>query len=104
VKQNWRRVRLEADVVAVDGRAIVIIEVKTRHVRFRSRYPARRAVHAQKRGRLCALARSFARNNGPLCRRFGLAQSRIDAVEVYFRRTLFGMRRVSAIIWHRDIA
>ena len=93
----------EADIVAVERRRLVIIEVKTRHYTLKSRYPALDAVDAEKRLRLSKLACTFMRNNGPLCRRLAIKSRRIDAVEVYYRRTWFGFLKVDAVSWHRGL-
>jgi hypothetical protein len=78
-----------------------VVEVKTRHKTLRERYPAKAAVTQEKRRRLQHLGRSFVRNNGPLFRRFAIKSIRIETYEVYYRSTVFGLPRVTAIIVHR---
>jgi putative endonuclease len=99
---NWREKRLEADIIAVSGRTIVVVEVKTRNARFKSRFPAIGAITREKYEHLIALQRRFIRNNGPLCRRYALRKQRIDIVEVYYRRSRFVGRRIDEIRWHHD--
>ena len=104
LKRNWQSGRLEADLVALDGKTIVITEVKTRHWNQRERYPALAAIDAGKRRRLDRLCASFMRNNGPLQRRFRLNATRIDGVEVYYERRAFGFRRATRISWHKGLS
>ena len=103
LKRNWLSGSLEADLVALQERTIVIIEVKTRHESLREYFPALGAVDQEKRRRLTILAHSFIRNNGPLCRRFGLRYVRIDAVEVYYRKLVLLPRQVSDVVWRRGL-
>lgn len=99
---NWRAKRLEADIIAVSDKTIVVVEVKTRNARFKSRFPAIDAITRDKHEHLIALRRRFIRNNGPLCRRYALRKQRIDIVEIYYKRSRFIGRRVDEIRWHRD--
>lgn len=99
---NWRAKRLEADIIAVAGKTVVVVEVKTRNARFKSRFPAIGAITRDKHEHLVALRRRFIRNNGPLCRRYALRKQRIDIVEIYYRRSRVFGRRVDEIRWHRD--
>ena len=101
LKRNWRNGGREADIIACDGRTLVVIEVKTRHESLRERYPARGAVTMQKRVRLEHLARSFERNNGPLFRRFAIKRIRIETYEVYYQRNAAGLPWVAAMSFHR---
>jgi putative endonuclease len=103
IKRNWHAGRLEADVVLVDGKTIVVAEVKTRHMRFMRHHPAVSAITTEKYTHLERLAASFMRNNGPLCRRFGLREIRIDAVEIYYEPRRWSLRKVSKITWHRGL-
>jgi putative endonuclease len=103
IRANWRIADGEADIVAVEHRRLLVVEVKTRHHSLKSRYPALDAVDAEKRLRLNKLAHTFIRNNGPLCRRLAIKTRRIDAVEVYYRRTWFGFLTVDAVLWHKGI-
>jgi len=99
---NWRAKRLEADIIAVSDKTIVVVEVKTRNARFKSRFPAIDAITRDKHEHLIALRRRFIRDNGPLCRRYALRKQRIDNVEIYYKRSRFIGRRVDEIRWHRD--
>ncbi len=89
--------------MAIERRRLLIIEVKTRHYTLKDTYPALAAVDTDKRTRLRKLAHAFMRNNGPLCRRLAVKTRRIDAVEVYYRRTWFGFPRVDTVSWHKGI-
>jgi putative endonuclease len=106
VATNWRCKDGELDLIALDGRVLVVIEVKTRHISQRGNYPALAAVDYDKRDRLERLGRSFIRNNGPFCRRNAVRARRTDVIEVYYSR-LRGWRRVFAglkpvrVDWHR---
>ena len=104
IKTNWRTTIGEVDIIALDRRILVVIEVKTRHLTLRDSYPAVGAVTADKRARLNSLARSFMRNHGPLCRRHAVKLARLDAVEVYYTRNSLGMFRLQEIRWHRYIS
>ena len=99
---NWRDRHLEGDIIACDRNAIVIVEVKTRHARLKSNFPALGSISAKKQSHLTSLGRRFMRNNGPLCRRYNLRRYRIDIIEVYYTPRGRLLRRVDAIQWHRD--
>lgn len=59
IARNWRSGKGELDLVMADGRAIVIVEVKTR--RNEDYYPAVAAVNAHKRKVLYRTAKRFLR-------------------------------------------
>ncbi len=103
VRSNWRSTGGEVDIIAIDRRALVAVEVKTRHCCLKASYPALRAMTAEKRARLRRLIRSFARNNGPLCRRLALRGERVDAIEIYYEKTWFGFNKVVETAWHRGL-
>ncbi len=103
LKRNWSSTRLEADIIGVEHKTIVVIEVKTRHSSLEDTYPALDAIDAKKITRLRKLGERFIANNGPLCRRFGLRSLRIDALEVYYRTGPLGCRIKTAIYRHQDI-
>jgi putative endonuclease len=103
VTTNWRSRAGEIDVVALDKRTLVIVEVKTRHRSLQDHYPAIAAVTLEKRKRLESLGRSFSRNHGPFCRRYGIKARRTDAIEVYYVRSRFGWLNVHSIHWHRGV-
>jgi putative endonuclease len=103
IKVNWRVTDGEADIVACESRRLIIVEVKTRHHTLKSKYPALDAVDTEKRLRLSKLGQTFMRNNGPLCRRLAIKTRRIDAIEVYYRRTWFGFLKVDDISWHKGL-
>ena len=97
LRSNWRDSALEADLICKQHRTIVLVEVKTRQAYLRRDYPGRKSVTPEKLDRLTRLAKSFLRNNGPLCRRYGIKGYRIDIVEVYYRR-MFGLFRAAVAI------
>jgi putative endonuclease len=99
--RNWRSRRLEADIVALERRTLIVVEVKTRHERSMRDFPAHEAVTPEKQHHLDLLALAFKRSNGPLCRRLGVKGARLDTIEVYYRRTILKRHRVVAIMWHR---
>jgi putative endonuclease len=101
---NWRAGSSEADIIAQDGRTLVVVEVKTRHASLMHNFPALGAVTDQKRRTLHWLARSFMRNRAPLCRRRGLKNHRVDAVEVYYTPGRLGRHRIHTIRWHRGVS
>jgi putative endonuclease len=103
VATNWRDRFGEIDIIALDKRCLVTIEVKTRHESLKGAYPALSAIDYKKRERLQSLARSFIRNNGPFCRRYAITSQRTDGVEVYYYRSKIGALRPSGIYWHRNI-
>ena len=100
---NWRDTRGEVDIIALVERRLLIVEVKTRHHGLKARYPAVRAVDEEKRTRLNRLGLSFIRNHGPLCRKLAIKSHRIDAIEVYYKRTRFGFMRVDEVSWHKGL-
>lgn len=108
VATNWRCKDGELDLIALDGRVLVVVEVKTRHISQRENYPGLAAVDRDKRQRLERLGRSFIRNHGPFCRRNAIKARRTDAVEVYYsrrrgwRRVLGGFKAVR-VDWHRGL-
>jgi putative endonuclease len=99
--RNWRSKRLEADIIALDGRTVTVIEVKTRHENLRGLHPAHEAVTREKEAHLDSLASAFKRSYGPLCRRLAVRAFRFDTIEVYYTKTAFGRRRATEIMWHR---
>lgn len=98
---NWRTQGYEADLIMLDRRTAVVVEVKTRHISQRDTYPAHRAVDDEKRAHLTTVSRAFSRNHGPLYRRLGVRTQRIDTVEVYYCRTRLHRHRVVELSWHR---
>jgi putative endonuclease len=102
LRQNWLAGNLEADIIALDTRTLVVVEVKTRHESLMHTFPARQAVTTKKTAHLSALARAFMRQNGPFCRRFGIKAYRIDTIEVYYRRTYFQRHRTHCVSWHKN--
>lgn len=104
LQTNWKASALEADIVALERRTLLIIEVKTRHHSLRRRYPAIGAITTQKQRHLETLARAYLRNHGPLCRRTGIRHHRVDAIEVYYTRSVWGRPRVTEIRWHRGLS
>lgn len=104
VTTNWRNNAGELDLVAIDKRTLVIVEVKTRHISLQGAHPAISAITHEKRHRLEALGRSFMRNHGPFCRRYAIKTRRTDVLEVYYSRSRWGRLRACTINWHRGIA
>ncbi len=100
VQTNWRGRSGELDLIALDKRTLVIIEVKTRHISLKGEYPAIAAITHDKRQRLESLGRSFQRNHGPFCRRHAIKARRTDVIEVYYSRNRWGILRCSSISWH----
>lgn len=103
IKTNWRERFGEIDIVALDKRTLVVIEVKTRNKRAKDSYPALSAIDLSKRIRLDSLGRSFVRNNGPFCRRYAIKARRTDGIEVYYSRSRFGNLRLTELCWHKGI-
>lgn len=103
LRANWRSSGGEVDIIAIDRRTLVAVEVKTRHCCLKASYPALGAVTNEKRDRLRRLIRSFVRNNGPLCRRLALRGERVDAIEIYYEKTWFGSIKVVETAWHRGL-
>lgn len=103
LQTNWRTSRFEADIIAYDHSQIIVVEVKTRHSSLRCGFPAINAITGEKLRHLNALGSGFLRNNGPLCRRFGVRTFRIDVVEVYYRGVLGFLKLSSEVRWHRGV-
>ncbi len=103
IETNWRSVRYEADILALDGRTLVAVEVKTRQHKHRVAYPAIDAVDREKCAALQKLIGRFERRNAPMLRRLSIRGTRIDVVEVYYkRRSILGLMVVE-ILLHRDL-
>jgi Holliday junction resolvase-like predicted endonuclease len=100
LQRNWRASSFEADLIAIDRRQVVIVEVKTRHHSLKRRFPGIRSVTNEKWKHLQKLGQRWMRNNGPLCRRFSLRSFRVDVVEVYYRPILGVFQVVEEIQWH----
>lgn len=103
LKVNWRQSKGEVDIIARKRRRLIICEVKTRHVSLEKSHPAIDAIDLKKRERLHFLARQFLRNQAPICRRYGIHTYRVDAVEVYYRTTWLGLKRLVTKRWHQGI-
>jgi putative endonuclease len=104
IKRNWSSTRLEADIIGLEHRTLVVVEVKTRHSSLQQNYRGIDAINAQKLDRLCKLGSRFMSNNGPLCRRLGIKTVRIDGLEVYYRTGPLGCRIKTTIWRHRGLA
>ncbi len=102
LSRNWLAGKLEADIIAIEKRTLVVVEVKTRNESFMHTYPARHAVTTEKTARLSALARAFMRQNSPLCRRLGVKNYRLDTLEVYYRRTYLKRHHAQSVWWHKS--
>jgi putative endonuclease len=103
VTTNWRESAGEVDLIAIDARTLVIVEVKTRHISLKPDHPAISAVTHDKRRRLESLGRSFMRNHGPFCRRYAVKTRRTDVIEVYYSRSRWGRLCTNKIYWHKGI-
>jgi putative endonuclease len=108
IATNWRCRYGELDLIALDGRILVVVEVKTRHISQREHYPGLAAVDSDKRERLARLGRNFMRNQGPFCRRNAIKARRTDAIEVYYSRAqgwrrVFGSLKAVRVEWHRGL-
>ena len=104
IKRNWNSARLEADIIGLEHRTLVVVEVKTRHTSLRETHRAVDAIDAKKLDRLHKLGSRFLSNNGPLCRRYGIKTLRIDGLEVYYRIGPLGCRIKTTIWRHRGLA
>ena len=103
LKVNWRQSKGEVDIIARKRRRLIVCEVKTRHISLQKSHPAIDAIDLKKRERLHFLARQFLRNQAPICRRYGIHTYRVDAVEVYYRTTWLGLKRLVTKRWHQGI-
>lgn len=93
---NDRSFGVEADLVAEDGRALVLVEVKTSRCRAELalgavRYRPADRVRPERLERLRSAARRLAAGTGR-------AAARVDVVEVW----VAGPRRRVTLAWHRD--
>jgi putative endonuclease len=100
--KNWFAGKLEADIIAIDKRTLVVIEVKTRHKSLMSTFPAHNAVTGDKIRRLSTLAHAFIRRHGPLCRRLGVRNYRLDTIEVYYQRSSLKRHLRQSVSWHKS--
>lgn len=103
LQSNWRASTLEADLIAIDHRQAVVVEVKTRHHTLERRFPGVQSITQEKWRHLEKLGMRWMRNNGPLCRRFSLRSFRIDVVEVYYRPIFGPVRVVTDIRWYKKL-
>jgi Holliday junction resolvase-like predicted endonuclease len=94
--------KLEADIIAIDKRTLLVVEVKTRHASLMHTFPGRHAVTTEKTEHLSALARAFMRQYGPLCRKLGIKAYRLDTIEVYYQRTHLKRHHTHSISWHKS--
>lgn len=90
VARNWRNRRCEVDLVALQGRTLIIVEVKTRKERFKHIYPGSGSVTPRKADHIRSVARSYKMSSSNLVRRYGVTESRIDLIEVYYTQ-VFGL-------------
>ncbi|RME61119.1 MAG: YraN family protein [Candidatus Dadabacteria bacterium] len=79
---NWRCQRGEIDIIAVKGRILHIIEVKTRTSNAEKLWPAKDAITPSKYKTLMALTHLYAESNYAFLRRFYLKGAQIDLVTV----------------------
>ena len=100
---NWLSKEGELDIIALEHRTLVAIEVKTRSLEHKHAYPALTAVNDDKRQRLTRLILRYRRSHSPFCRRYGIRAHRIDAVEVYYKRNWFGLLSVASTVWYKGI-
>lgn len=103
VTQNWRGVAGELDIIGIDNGALIVVEVKTRHISLKYDHPAIAAITPDKRDRLERLGRSFIRNHGPFCRRYAIKNRRTDIIEIYYARSRWGFLKKRKITWHKGL-
>ena len=77
----------------------MIVEVKTRRDRFRKLYPGSGAINTSKAKHIRSVARSYEMSSSTVMRRFGVTQSRIDLIEVYYS-TFMGIFLVKRSLVH----
>lgn len=84
IKRNWRCRLGEIDIIALDHRELVFIEVKTRKFIHESTFPAVFSVDQHKQHKLCSLAEHFLD-----CYESGLKKQRFSAVRFDFIIVLY---------------
>jgi putative endonuclease len=104
ITENWRGIAGELDLIALDKRTLIVVEVKTRHISLEEAHPAISAITQDKRERLERLGRSFIRNHGPFCRRYAIKTRRTDVIEVYYSRSRWGILTSHKIHWHKGVS
>jgi putative endonuclease len=102
LQRNWHHQTLEADIIALEGRTLILAEVKTRHARLQKHYPGRGALTPRKQHHLRKLLRAYVRNHGPLLRRLGITKHRIDTIEVYYTSGLYRQFSEAGLLWERN--
>lgn len=102
LETNWRHQTFEADIIGLEGRTLVIVEVKTRHARLRQHYPGRGAITERKQSHLRKLLRAYVRNHGPFLRRLGVRHHRIDMIEVYYDNRMSNQFSQNAVLWQKS--
>jgi putative endonuclease len=82
IARNWRNEHREIDLVAVDGKTAVFIEVKTRSARAAQSFAALDSIHRKKRESFIACANSFITEHEAALKRRGIRAMRFDIVTV----------------------
>jgi putative endonuclease len=100
IESNWRSGQYEGDILALDGRILVIVEVKTRHKKHQSAFPAIDAVNHEKHASLQKLTRRYQRRKAPMLRRLCIRTTRIDVIEVYYETNRLWGHSVAEILYH----
>lgn len=102
LQRNWRYRAFEADIIALEGRTLVVVEVKTRHSRLRHNFPGRGAITPRKQDHLRKLLHAYVRNHGPLLRRLGVSTHRLDTIEVYYTEGALNRHSQNGVLWQRN--
>jgi putative endonuclease len=83
--RNWRCRRGEIDLVAVSGRTLVFVEIKTRRHDVSQRFSPIDGVNTYKQQRIAALSEIFIFSHRPALRRLKIRSVRYDVVGVVYR-------------------
>ena len=97
IKRNWRSRKLECDLVGIERRTLLVIEVKTRRIKHANTYSALSAFTVKKERHLKKLSSAYKRSESAGLRRFGVKTDRIDLVEVYYELNRFLWPKLVAI-------
>ena len=90
IQRNWRSRLGEIDLIAIDKRTLVFIEVKTRKKIHAKRFPAELSINQQKVARLKRLAQQYSDSHLRFIYRDRITQLRFDTIAVYYQRVLGG--------------
>ena len=99
--RNLRFKYKEIDIVALEGRELVFVEVKTRHQNLSKDFSALSAIDDDKISNLTKAAENFIKKYAPKLRRLAIMKKRIDVVEIeYGNRVGFLKARVATTVNH----